>query len=488
VTRSNRLAGAVVGCLLLSAAVGAAQNARHTAEKWIQPTASGHLTGTMLIPTGDGPWPVALILAGSGPHENNSPKQLAEGLAAAGVASLRVDQLIADAAAGCERLQADSRFSSLTVVGYGQGAHVGMNAAWLSDAAGFVAINSLGSAQFDRSADRYDPLVALARLPLPVLVMHDTTGGNVTAAAAVELADARPGARLLLVQSMSGDLKMVAAVTDLVWEADRAAAARAAARDAVTTRAAAGQRLLTPAAEDSVLAAEFARATATKVGLWARRFADADNVNYLFGPKVGGYVAEGDIVSDRRQDCVSLLYRVGELARARSAHDAVDWALRTRFAGAGIDVVTDGEGRLDYDDPAHLDYSLDMIRTGMWGRNVTETLSGAAVDTVGSSRYRAGSFRYVPKQALQYAQLAEGDIAWFVLDAGHASGAKLRREYGLVIGHIGIVVIDEGRRWLIHAANSDLSGWYEGGTVVRVPLQEYLSRVDKFAGVMVTRF
>lgn len=41
---------------------------------------------------------------------------------------------------------------------------------------------------------------------------------------------------------------------------------------------------------------------------------------------------------------------------------------------------------------------------------------------------------------------------------------------------------------LVHAARSGLSGRYEGGTVVTVPLAEYLDRVGKFGGVVVTRF
>lgn len=590
---SPRLAGAVVGGLLLTAACALAQTPSFTSETWTLPTTPGHLAGTLVVPSGDGPWPAVLILAGSGPTDrdgnatqfpggNNALKQLATALAAAGVASLRVDKrgvagsasaaisefnlrfddFIADAAAWCARLQADPRFRSLTVVGHSQGAQVGMNAAWLRDADGFVAISGPGRGLFDLLRDQlaatlpvrtrvraeevlqeleqgrlvdeppneltilfrrsvqefliswnqHDPLLELARLPLPILIVQGTTDNQVPVADAERLHAARPGARLLLVEGMNHVLKMVAAdntyvqqtslvdstlqiapevpaaVVELVREADRNTATRRAARAAVSARAATGQRLLDPSAEDQILAAEYARPTAAKVGLWARRFAAADSVIYLFGPQDGGYVAEGDVVSDRRQDCVSLLYRVGELARARDARDAVDWALRTRFAGADPSAVSDADGRLDYDHPAHLDFSLDMIRSGFWGRDVTTTLVGAALDTVGSSRYPAGSFTYVPTGALADRELNEGDVVWFVLDPTHAAGAKLRRQYGLVIGHIGLVVVDEERRWLVHAASSDLEGWYAGGTVVKVPLQEYLSRVEKFAGVMVTRF
>ena len=252
-------------------------------------------------------------------------------------------------------------------------------------------------------------------------------------------------------------------------------------------RAETADRLLPVAAEDSLLAAEQSRPASERVGLWARRFLTAEGVRYLFGPSPDGYVAERALVRDHRQDCISLLYRCVELARARDHRDAVAVALGTRFAGADPESVVDAEGRVDYDNPAHLDYSLDMIRSGHWGREVTASVGAAVTDTVGTSRYPAGSFSYVPKVRLDAAALREGDVVWFVLDPGAASARKLRDQYGLVIGHVGLVIVEDGRPWLVHAAVSGLSGWYEGGTVVKVPLTEYLGRVEKFAGVMVTR-
>ena len=265
-------------------------------------------------------------------------------------------------------------------------------------------------------------------------------------------------------------------------EADREALERAA------VRAAGGERLMTPQVEDAVLKVEQDLPTAVRIGRWARRFAQADDVVYLFGPAEGGYVDEGALVSDRRQDCVSLLYRVNELAHATTHEDALAWALRTRFAGADPAAVVGPDGRVDYDDPSHLDYSLDMIRTGLWGRDVTADLTGAVPDTVGTPRYEAGSCLYVPKANLTASELAEGDVVWFVLDPSNDGAAKLRDEHGLVIGHIGIVIVEEGSPVLVHAARSGLEGRYEGGTVVTVPLLEYLDRVERFAGVIVTRY
>jgi hypothetical protein len=261
-----------------------------------------------------------------------------------------------------------------------------------------------------------------------------------------------------------------------------------AAFDRAAARAESAERIMPPAQEDQLLAEEAGLPTAARIGRWARRFAEADSVEYRFGLAEGGYVAEGELVRDDRQDCVSLMYRVTELARAEDHRDAVTVALRTRFAGAPVDSLIDPEGRVNYDLPEHLDFSLDMIRSGHWGVDVTGSLTGARPDRAGSSRYEAGSFVVGPEAELAEDELREGDIAWFVLDPEHPAGAKLRREYGLVIGHIGIVIIEEGKPWLVHAASSGLPGWYEGGTVVTVPLVEYLQRVERYSAIMVTRF
>ena len=265
-------------------------------------------------------------------------------------------------------------------------------------------------------------------------------------------------------------------------EADRKAVDRAA------VRAESSPRIMSSVREDQLLREEIDLPTAVKIGRWARRFLESEGIEYRFGLAEGGYVKEGDLVRDDRQDCVSLMYRVTELARSESSRDAVVLALNTRFAGAPADSVVDAAGRVDYDRPEHLDFSLDMIRSGHWGQDVTARLTGAKPDSAGSSRYRAGSFTTVSETALVEDELKEGDIVWLVLDPAHEAGGKLRREYGLVIGHIGMVIIEKGRPWLVHAASSDLEGWYQGGTVVSVPLAVYLERVERYSAVMVTRF
>ena len=225
-----------------------------------------------------------------------------------------------------------------------------------------------------------------------------------------------------------------------------------------------------------------------RVAAWARRFATAGSATYCFGLDPEGYAAQGRLVLDDRQDCISLLYRCAELARARDGRDAVAWALRTRFAGAAPATVVDDEGRVDYDHPAHLDYSLDMVRSGHWGRDVTTALTGARPDSLGTARYPAGSWSWVPEATLVPGELRAGDVAWLVLDPADAKARTLRDEHGLAIGHVGIVIVENGVPWLVHAASSALSGWYEGGAVVTVPLATYLARVERYGGVIVTRF
>lgn len=155
-------------------------------------TATGTLQGTLRCPDGRGPWPVALLVAGGGnvDRDGNSSMQLehpntlallAEGLAARGVATVRYDKRgvggSADAARGdsvlrlathaldaaewVQQLQVDARFTSVTVVGYGEGALVGMLAARSADADGFVSLEGHGRPGAEIMQSEFGP-----RLPL----------------------------------------------------------------------------------------------------------------------------------------------------------------------------------------------------------------------------------------------------------------------------------------------------------------------------------
>lgn len=123
-------------------------------------TATGVIYGTLELPEGNGPQPVVLMIAGSGPTDrdgnttvlpgkNNSHKMLAEALQKKGIASLRYDKrgiaeskpagahekdlrfdmYIDDAKAWVNLLKKDKRFNSLTIMGHSEGSLIGMVAA-----------------------------------------------------------------------------------------------------------------------------------------------------------------------------------------------------------------------------------------------------------------------------------------------------------------------------------------------------------------------
>jgi len=122
------------------------------------PIPGGHLAGTLLLPDGDAPFPVALLIAGSGPTDRDGNaagglrtdayKKLAQGLAARGIATLRYDKrflgtgapqqsesqlrledLVDDALTMCALLESDKRFASVSIIGHSEGALIGTLAA-----------------------------------------------------------------------------------------------------------------------------------------------------------------------------------------------------------------------------------------------------------------------------------------------------------------------------------------------------------------------
>ena len=142
------------------------------AAQWMRlKTRRGTLYGTLELPSSPGPWPVALIIAGSGPTDrdgnnplggtNNHLKLLAKALADQGIASLRYDKrgvgkslaasppesqlrfgtYVADAKSWGRVLERDSRFTGLYVVGHSEGSLIGMIAARDLKPAGFVSIS-----------------------------------------------------------------------------------------------------------------------------------------------------------------------------------------------------------------------------------------------------------------------------------------------------------------------------------------------------------
>jgi uncharacterized protein len=252
-------------------------------------TSTGTLYGTQIIPTSNVPEPVVLIIAGSGPTDrdgnnplggpNNSLKLLAEGLAGHGIASIRYDKrgigessaagpkqvdlrfdtYVEDAALWIQQLQADSRFSSVTVIGHSEGSLIGMLATQKTGADAFVSIagpaqtasqvirdqlrprlpdalwqqneqiltaleqgNTVTSVppelnMFYRSRVqpyliswfRYTPAQEIRRLTVPVLIVQGTTDIQVPVSEAQALKMAKPDAELRMIEGMNHVLKAV---------------------------------------------------------------------------------------------------------------------------------------------------------------------------------------------------------------------------------------------------------------------------------------
>jgi pimeloyl-ACP methyl ester carboxylesterase len=136
-------------------------------------TDTGTLYGTLDLPTTPGPWPVAILHAGSGPtnRDGNGPftrtdnlKALGRALAAGGVAVLRIDKrgigasakamakedeiridtYAADVTAWAARLRKDARFTKLGYVGHSEGALIGLVAAKDARFDAFVSLCGTG--------------------------------------------------------------------------------------------------------------------------------------------------------------------------------------------------------------------------------------------------------------------------------------------------------------------------------------------------------
>src|SRR5947209_10878528 len=151
--------------LLFAAPVAAADFKSEPAELKIPP---GMLKGTLVVPDGKGPFPVAVIHAGSGPTDRdcNQPialktdafKLLVEGLAAKGIATLRYDkravgvsprvneedlrleQYADDLAAWIELVRKDSRFNRVAVIGHSECSTIGLMAAGKAKVDAFVSL------------------------------------------------------------------------------------------------------------------------------------------------------------------------------------------------------------------------------------------------------------------------------------------------------------------------------------------------------------
>jgi uncharacterized protein len=248
------------------------------------PIPIGTLSGTLMLPPRDGPVPVALIIAGSGPTDRNGNssaltsdayQKLARGLAAHGIATLRYDKrgigtsvvketesevrfddFVEDALALTAYLERDKRFSSVSIIGHSEGSLIGMIVAERDPHIhAFVSLEGAGrnlaliineqvranpntppalleevetinasllegrtvpspdpqlNALFRPSVQpyliseyKYDPAKEIARLTIPVLIIHGTTDIQISATDAKLLAQADPKAQFVSIDGMN---------------------------------------------------------------------------------------------------------------------------------------------------------------------------------------------------------------------------------------------------------------------------------------------
>jgi pimeloyl-ACP methyl ester carboxylesterase len=249
-------------------------------------TKTGTLHGTLDLPSGTVPFPVVVIVAGSGPTDrdgnqpsmkNDSLKLLSHELAAKGIAALRYDKRgVGESSAAAHReqdlrfetyvddvvqwvalLRHDPRFSVLGLVGHSEGSLIGMVAAKQAKIDAFISLAGSGraasklireqlgtkrpprlKARSDYILDelvagrtvaevpgelaplfrptvqpyliswfKYDPVLELASLKIPVLILQGTTDLQVMVHDAKQLAAANKNAKLRLMDGMNHVLK-----------------------------------------------------------------------------------------------------------------------------------------------------------------------------------------------------------------------------------------------------------------------------------------
>lgn len=174
-------------------------------------TETGTLKGTLLVPEGQGEFPVVLIIAGSGPTDrngnnammtNNSLKMLAEGFLENGIASLRFDKrgigasasamtaekdlrfetYIEDAQAWSTQLKADPRFDELIIMGHSEGSLIGMIAANGVKADKFISVAGAGRPAADILREQLSaqpPAVTAITDPIITTLEHGQTVDSV---------------------------------------------------------------------------------------------------------------------------------------------------------------------------------------------------------------------------------------------------------------------------------------------------------------------
>ena len=210
-----------------------------------------------------------------------------------------------------------------------------------------------------------------------------------------------------------------------------------------------------------------------RIAFWGEQFVGAP---YDIDP-LGEYVRSEKVVCDYRVDCMYLVFRAVELAQANTPEGAVDRSLDLRFRTRGR---LEGGRVVNYNE--RFAYAEDMISSGRWGRDITTEL-GESIDIQGLRRGEKTPM--LSKGELLkpevYDKLKTGDLIFFVEDPKKRSSDE-------IIGHLGIVKVENGSLLLIHASGLKSSDERPGGGVVKkVDLLGYFANMQ-FIGATFTRF
>lgn len=210
-----------------------------------------------------------------------------------------------------------------------------------------------------------------------------------------------------------------------------------------------------------------------RIAFWGEQFIGTP---YDLDP-LGEYVRSEQVVCDCRVDCMYLVFRAVELAQANTPGGAMDRSLDLRFRTRG---KIEGGRVVNYQE--RFAYAEDMIASGRWGRDITTEL-GASVEIPGKQRDEKTPV-LLRRELLQpevEGKLKTGDLIFFVEDPA-------KRFADEIIGHLGIIKVEKGSLFLIHASGVKSTEERPGGGVVKkVDLLQYLANMQ-FIGAKFTRF
>ena len=196
----------------------------HTLEPISLEVKDATLKGTLTLPSSTGKIPVALIIAGSGPTDQNgnslgsviqpnSYKLLSEALAAQGIATLRYDKrgiggsqttlsesqlrftdFANDAAALLGTLKKDLRFSDVYIIGHSEGSLLGMLAAQKVSVTGYISLAGPGRPADAVLLEQLTPQLTPAMLLEAKRVLESLKAGRPVPAVDIKLPAALVGA------------------------------------------------------------------------------------------------------------------------------------------------------------------------------------------------------------------------------------------------------------------------------------------------------